>query len=164
MRVPKGYINVLLTEIGGVEGIAGIHRQGGSEPPVQARKRALAEAGQNIQVNLAPIVKFGDIDHRLAQVVLAVQVFDQVDLVDDVDQMVRFRHPPEHLVEAGQDFPAVGLIEPIGLADIKVGALAIAGIQTQIRNKTELVLAAFGPVAELRLDNQGYFGIPLLAR
>ena len=45
--------------------------------------------------------------HGLAQFQLFVGVFDEVDLVDDIDQMARFGDPPEHTVDAQAQFPFI---------------------------------------------------------
>jgi len=37
--------------------------------------------------------------HGLAQLFLFVRMFDQIGLVDDIDQVARFRHAPEHPVD-----------------------------------------------------------------
>ena len=67
--------------------------------------------------------------HRLAQLLFAVQTFHKIGLVDDIDQMNRFGDPPEHLVETDLDFPIV-LQEPVfEFAHVKMGAPVIAQVE-----------------------------------
>lgn len=44
-------------------------------------------------------------DHGLPQLSFASRMFDEIDLVDDIDQVLRFGYSPEHLIDAHAQLP-----------------------------------------------------------
>ncbi len=75
--------------------------------------------------------------HELAELALFVGVLDQVGLVDDVHQVARLGHSPEHAVdaEAQLPFPFTGLAEDqeIALAQVGMGTARVPGVVAKER-------------------------------
>ena len=80
--------------------IAHRYRNRRSEPTLNPGVRPLSESGQDEQVQRPPIPNQGQVDHRLTQFILAINILDQIGLVDDIHQMQRFRDPPKHFPNA----------------------------------------------------------------
>ena len=70
-----------------------------------ARKGADAVIGQPQYFHHTPIARPGEMHHRLPQLGLSGRMFDEIDLVDDIDQVLRFGDAPEHLIDAHAQFP-----------------------------------------------------------
>ena len=85
----------------------------------------LPGAQQSEQVQTAPAPLGGDLNHRLPEPVLPIDVLDEIDLVDHVHQMPRLGDAPEDRVEAGQQLPRVPPVAPVCLAEIEVSPLVI---------------------------------------
>ena len=101
MRVAHGEVDVILAGLEIVDRVAvGIDHDIGAGPALGARKRAFTEPGQHEEIHRAPVARRAEPDHGLAEFVFAVDVFDQVGLVDNVDQVLGFRHAPEYLADA----------------------------------------------------------------
>ena len=70
--------------------------------------------------------------HGLAEFGPVARVFDEIQLIDDIHQIVQFRHAPEHAVEAQPQFPGiaapVAMHQQIGFAQIPVRALGIGAV------------------------------------
>src|SRR5690606_31687695 len=110
--------------------------------------------GQQEQFQVAEGGNPGEVHHGLAEVVLAVGIFHQVDLVDDVDQVNGFGDAPEHLVDPGPQLPVPFDAVPVEFADISVGALAVVLVPAQDGGEGEAV-AVGEAVVELRFGGQG---------
>ncbi len=82
-------------------------RQRAPQARVVCRKGSLPEAGQHEEPEATPVTVKVEIDHGLAELVLAVDVLHGVVLVDDVDQVARLRDAPEHLVDPNDQVPPV---------------------------------------------------------
>ena len=71
-------------------------------------------------------------DHGLSQLGLLVRMFDEVGLVDDIDQVVRFYDTPEHLIEAEAQLPLVianfAEQQQIGFTQVGMGTVRIRGV------------------------------------
>ena len=80
----------------------------------------------------APLAGQGEVDHELPELGFFVGVLDQVGLVDDIHQVARFRHPPEHPVRAEAQLPlAVAEFaehQEVGLPHVEVGAAGVAAV------------------------------------
>ena len=79
--------------------------------------------------------------HGLAQFLLFVGVFDQVGLVDDIDQVARFGDPPEHTVHTQAQLPFVvadlAVHQNIGFAQVEVRALGVGAVIAKERCQVE---------------------------
>ena len=91
-----------------------------------ARIGARAVIGQGEEFQNAPLRRPGEVGHGLAQFAFLVGMFHEVGLVDDVDEVLRFRDAPEHAVHAQPQlpFPVAGFTEhqKVGFAQVGVGA------------------------------------------
>ena len=88
-----------------------------------------------------PVAEPGDVRHGLSQLGFAAGVLHEVDLVDDVDQALRFNDSPEHLTCAEARFPAAaaGVTEQqkIGFPHIEVGTARIRVVVAEERRHGE---------------------------
>ena len=64
----------------------------------------------------------GQIDHRLAEVIITIDVFHRIDLIDDVHEMTRFGNTPEHSMGAHQQLPVATAKAVIGFAQVYMTA------------------------------------------
>ena len=140
-----------------VNGAVVIHRDADPRSPVRPGEGALAKARQEEQLQVAQGGDPGEVDHRLAQVILAVGIFHQIHLVDDIDQMGGFSDAPEYLGDPGAQFPVPLDTVPVEFADIAMAALAVALVPAQEGGDGEAVALAQGLV-EFRLQGQGDIG------
>ncbi len=92
--------------------------------------------------------------HRLAELFLAVDALDRVDLVDHVDQVLRFDHAPEHRVDA--DAPLVVAVDaqPQQFADVGVLAAAVFVVGAHEQLGAEAVVAVVPARRPARLERQ----------
>ena len=146
----QGEIGVPLFGIAFIAGCAGADGQGRAQPSGTAGECALAEEGHEEGVEIAQGRLQAQIDHRLAQLVFAVRILDQVGLVDDIDQMPAFGHPPEHLVDADADIPAIAGIEVVELPDVAMAAGSVLRIEAQEGDEDH-------PLEGIALPCQGQF-------
>lgn len=94
-----------------------------------AGKRALALQRHQEQFERARLVlNERDVEHRLAELALVVEIFDEIGLVDDVDQVARFGHAPVHAAQAGAELDVFADLRVVQLADVGVAALVVARI------------------------------------
>lgn len=150
----QGVVRVPFLLIGFVVGLVGIDDQRRAQASLAAGEGAFAEPGQQKEVERAVFQYLGDAHHGLAQLVLAVDVLDQVGLIDDVDQVLGFGHPPEYLVDAGANLPAVGYVEVVELADISVGAFFVRAVDPQEGDDSQPPLAVAPAMAEFGLETE----------
>ena len=70
--------------------------------------------------------------HGLAELDFFIWILDEVGLVDDVDEMARFGHPPEDVINAKAQFPLLIFNltnkQEICLAQIAVAAFRVAAV------------------------------------
>ena len=140
-----------------------VDNQSRAQPAFGQRKGAFAEAGQDEKVEPAPILLHTQIDHRLAELVLLVDILQRVGLVDDVDQMARFGDTPEDLVDAAQQVPVTLARRDIGLADVEMGAFVVPAGQPQEGDEDRAGAAVLAAVADLGLRQQRRFDAAELA-
>ena len=112
-----------------------------------ARKGARPVPGQPEQLQRAPVPRPGEMDHGLTHLGLLVRLFNEVGLVDDIDQGSRFDDAPEDAIDAQTQLPFVfadiAVQEKKGLAKIGVGAVGISGVVSKKgrdRNASALVV------------------------
>ena len=70
-----------------------------------ARKGAGAVIGQTQYFHHTPIARPSEMDHGLPQLGLSGRMFDEIDLIDYIDQVLRFGDAPEHLIDAHAQLP-----------------------------------------------------------
>ena len=115
----------------------------GALAKIRENKRAPgAEAGDEIQVR-----------HRLAELVFLVERFDQIGLVDDVDEMARLGDAPKDFAQADAQIPIAGVVEPVRLAQIPMGALVVAGVEAAEGDERQRVVVVELP-AQFRLEGE----------
>ena len=68
-------------------------------------------------------------------------MFNEIDLVDDIDQALRFDHAPEHLVHTQAQFPFIitdaAEQQQIGFTQVYVGTARVRGVVTKKRRQGE---------------------------
>ena len=64
----------------------------------------------------------------MTELVFAVDIFHRVGLIDDVDQVTGFGDSPEDLAHAHQQRPALGLVRPVELPNVRVGAVIVVSV------------------------------------
>ena len=114
----------------------------------------IAEAGHREEAEFAPLAGEVEIDHRLAEIIFGVEVFDQVDLVDDVDEVVRLCPPPEHGMRTDQHVPAVAAIAVIRFAQIGVRAPRVINVVAGEWRHLNLLTAVVPGVGRIDLAEQ----------
>ncbi len=107
-------------------------------------ERPLAEKRHSIEIEAAPIAEEREIDHGLAQELVAVDVFNRIGLVDDVHQMARFGDAPEHAMGADQHLPVHAAVAVMRFAHVEMRAPIIVEIETTERHEVQR-LAVFVP-------------------
>ena len=134
-----------------------------AQPALDAGEGAFAKTGQEIGFQPSPSGLPGQADGRLAQLVLAIAVFDPVGLVDDVDQMSGLGDAPEHLDQTGLDSQLVADKAVKAFAQIGMAARIIDGVDSCPWNQDELVSAIGAAPAKIALQDDGCLNTVLLA-
>ena len=124
------------------------------EPRVGRGERSLAEGGKVEQLEGAEVQLEREGDHGLAELLLAVQVLDAVGLVDDVDEVARLDHSPEHPVEADDERVTIRQVEPAGEPQVEVGALPVVGVDAKERSDGQTVRSLLRLRDDLGLDQR----------
>ena len=149
-----------------VEGVVVVEGQRVAQAAPGPRKGAGTVVGQAENLDHSPIRGPGEMGHGLAQLFLFVGVFDQIGLVDDIDQVARFRHSPEHPVdpEAQLPFTAVALAEPqqIGLAQVEMGSVRVGAVVAEKGGQRKAAAAGVFKM-EFRFRHHAA-GVPALLR
>ena len=145
---------MLVSVIMFIKSAVGIHRKRPAQTSILAGKCALAEPGQEIGFQQAPVALPGHTQGLLAQLVFAVTVLDRIGLVDDVDEVAGFGHAPEHLDGAGLQRDRVATIAIIGLSNVEVRAFIIHTVQSGPGDKHPLVTPVFAAPAEIAFQNE----------
>ena len=104
-----------------------------------ARKISFPESGQHKKIERTPITDQRQINHGLSQLILAVDIFDHVGLIDNIYQVLRFGHAPEHNVEADGQLPIIRRVHPFQFTDVEMSPLVITLIDARKRNKCKHV-------------------------
>ena len=90
--------------------------------------------------------------HRLAQFDFLVGIFDEVGLIDDIDQIARFRDAPEHPVDSEANLPFTfaqrAVQQQVGFAQVGVGQGPVRGVETEERSDGD---AEFLRIVEIKL-------------
>ena len=131
-----------------------IHRQKQLQAALTAGKTALAKTRQHKKIDRAPGFFQGQIHHRLTKFVFGIRVFDQVSLINDVDQVIRLSNTPEYPAHAHPQFPAAPRVHISQLADISVGASCIVLIQSRKRHKQNTIGTVVPGPIEFRVECQ----------
>ena len=154
LRPPDRVVDALAARAGLVGGPFGIDERLRAKASLAPRKRPLAKPGQHEEIDRPPVADEGEVDERLAELVLAVDVLHEVRLVDDVDQVIGLGDSPEHPADA--DAKVRGVEHPLvqQLAHIEVGALVVRGIEPQEGREQQALLPVVELVVELRLNGE----------
>ena len=135
--------------VGLVDGVVQ-HRREAAQATLAAGIRALAEERHHEQVQGSPVPLQREVHHRLAELVLAIDVLHAVGLIHDVHQMDRFCGAPEHLAGARQERPSVAQPQGAGLAHIEMRATPVVRVQAQHGGQAQLRPVSLRPPDELR--------------
>ena len=95
-----------------------------------------------------PIALRPQVDHGLAQEVLFVGILDLIHLIDDIDQVPRLGHAPEHAVDPDQKIPLVLNGTPVSLAQVGMGSFAVLAVEPKKRDEFHLLALVVASVAE----------------
>ena len=82
-----------------------VHESSEAQATASARVDTRTVIRQPEEFQGTPIAGPRDVDHGLPQLHFAVGMFEEVDLVDDIDQVLRFGNAPEHPVHAQPHLP-----------------------------------------------------------
>ena len=73
----------------------------------------------------------------------SIRMFNEIDLVDDIDQALRFDQPPEHLVHAQPQFPFIvtnaAEQQQVGFTQVHVGTARVRDIVTKKGARVKLL-------------------------
>ena len=138
------------------------NRPGRAEPAAASRRRPLAEARQEVEVERAPVPQQRQRDHGLAEPVLLVDVLDRVHLVDHVDEVPGLGDTPEDATGAEGQLPVATHSEPVGLADVEVGPLVVLGVHAQVGREDDAVLPFRAREAPLRREREAELDTPAI--
>ena len=96
---------------------------------------------QTEQLQHAPVTGQGGMGHGLSQLGRSIRMLDEIHLVDDIDQALRFDHAPEYLVDPQAQFPIVIAHVPehqqVGFTQVHVGTSRVRCIVTEERRQCE---------------------------
>ena len=124
--------------IGGVVVIQD-HRQPQAAAPARIGEPPMV--GHAEQLQRPPIARPGEVGHGLSEPHFLVRMLNEVDLIDDVDQVLRFGDAPKDAISAQAQFPLVvpnvAEQQQIGFAHVEVGTLGVPGIVAKERNEGE---------------------------
>ena len=154
LRPPDRVVDALPARAGLVGGPFGIDERLRAKASLAPRKCPLAKPGQHEQIDHAPVADEGEVDERLAELVLAVDVLHEVRLVDDVDEVPGLGDSPEHPADADAKLRGVEHPLVLQLAHIEVRALVVRGIEPQEGRKQQALPAVVELVIELRLHGE----------
>ena len=129
LRPPHSYINVPLFRAGIERRRPFLDRCFAAKPGACRRKHAFPEVRQDKNAERPEIALDIQIEHRLPQLRLTVGIFDGIVLIDDVDQVARFRDAPEHLVDADDRVPSVAQMQPVPRPQVGMGTVRIIRIE-----------------------------------
>ncbi len=124
----------------------------------------LAKADKDQSRESAPGTLPCDAEHRLPELVLLIDVFTKVGLVDDVDQVARFGDTPKHHICPDQYFPFAKDAPPEGLTQIDVCAVVISGIRSSEGGHPEFVRAILRVEPKYGFDSQSRLEVLELVR
>ncbi len=130
-------------------------RQWSTKPAIARRKRALTKTGQEECAEGPVIGEPLDTDHWLTQFVLLVDVLDLIGLIDDIDQMARFRDAPEDAADTEPEGPGIGQMLPAGLTNIEMAAFPIVGVDPQEWDDGQAVIRIVPIVPKFGRSNGG---------
>ena len=114
-------------------------------------KRPLPEVRQDVELPVAVVTQIVEVQHRLAEFLLAVDVFHQICLVDDIHQVLGFSDPPENNVKPDFSHPAIVLDLPVQLSYIGMCSLVIGCVIAEKRREYELLVTVCPVRVILRL-------------
>ena len=141
VAVAQRHVDVVLISRRFVDGTIAVDRQRRSQPAVDTRVVTLPEIRHDVGTQQSPILLPGEIHHRLAELVLAVDVAGGIRLVDDVHQVRGLGDAPEHRVDAREQLDRVALPRPVGLLQIDQVAFLVHRVPAQERNDRGTLVA-----------------------
>ncbi len=142
--------------------LVGVDDQRRAQPPFRLAESPLAKTGQQQNIDHAPVMVTLPVDHRLAELVLAIDALDRVDLVDHVDQMLRFGHAPEHRVDPDAPLVVPVYMQPEQFADVGMLAPRVLAVRAQEQFDSPQIVAPVPLTAPLRLERQRDVVVELL--
>ena len=154
IRPSRRPVDAVSARPGFVSGTFRIHEWLGTQAPLPPRVGPLAKPRQHVEIERAPVADESEVDQRLADLVLAVDVLHQVRLVDDVDELVGLGDAPEHAADAD---PKLGLVEhPLvqQLPHVEARAPAVGRIEPQKRREQQALPVVVERVIELGLHGE----------
>ena len=126
----------------------------GAQAPFLPRERSLSKPRQHEQIQGTPVADEGEVDERLAELVLAVDVLHEIRLIDDVDEMVGLGDSPEHPADPDAK---LGLVEHPLIQQfpyVEVRAPVIRRIEPQERREQQALPVVVERVVELGLSGE----------
>ena len=133
VAVSGGHVDMALLGTALVGREIGIHEPREPKPSGSSGERPLPVVRHPEQFDDAPRCRIRQVAHELAELGFFVGMFDQVDLVDDVHEVVRLDDTPEDPVDAETQFPLriarLAQEQRVGLVHIRVGAAGVLAIE-----------------------------------
>ena len=145
-----------------VLGLVGVDHQRRAQTSLCLLESAFAKSGQHQEIENAPVLVVFQMQHRLAELFLAVDTFDQVDLVDHVDQVLGFDHAPEHRVDTDAPLVIAVDVKPQRLAHIGVLAALVFAVGANEQLEAPQVVAIVPLAVPLGLERRGQVLVELL--
>ena len=129
----QGKVRMPAPGTGLIAGLRIIDEELPAHPAAPADKCAVAEIWHIDGIEIAPITDQGEVEHRLAEFVLHVNILDGISLVDDIYQMQKLGDAPEDFADAEPQLPVVAHNLHIGLAQVEVAAAAVGVVKARKR-------------------------------
>ena len=118
-----------------------VHDEREAQAAVAPLERTRTVIGHTEYFECAPVAEPGGVRHRLSQFGLSVRMLDEVDLVDDIDQVLRFGDAPEQLVDAQAQLPTAladfAEQQQVRFVHIEVGAARVGIVVAKEGRKSE---------------------------
>ena len=126
----------------------------GAQAPLPPQVCPLSKPRQHEQIESTPVADEGEVDERLAELVLAIDVLHEVRLIDDVNQMVGLGDSPEHPADADAKLRIIEHALVQQLPYVEVRPPVIRGIEPQEGREQQALPVVVERVIELGLQGE----------
>ena len=147
-------VDALPARAGLVGGPFGIDERLRAQASLAPRKSPLAKPGQHEEIDGAPVADEGEVDERLAELVLAVDILHEVRLVDDVDEVIGLGDSPEHPADADAKLRRVEHPLVQQFPHVEMRPFVVRAVQPHEGREQQALPAVVELVIELRLHGE----------